>query len=350
MWPISPGDNALHDVDFDTAAFGRWLAEQTGQEADLAIEPVRGGASCELFHMTRLGARWIIRRAPKVAVASSAHDVLREARIIRALHGSAVQVPAVLASSDDAALLGAPFFIMEYIDGEVLRRGLPQDYLDHPEVQPAIGEQLVDRLADLHAFEWKHSAIAELARPDGFLERQVERWMGQLAKYRTRELPGVDDVARWLTDQLPPGGDLAVMHGDYKLDNVIFSRNAPPRILSLLDFEMTTVGDPLVDLAWAMIFWPQEGNLIAFPAVGVPGGFDAAFCQKPEQLVRRYAERTGRDMRHFQWYQAFSAWKLAIVLEGSYAKYLGGESKNPTHKYLGFTIDQLLARAQRFAV
>jgi len=131
---------------------------------------------------------------------------------------------------------------------------------------------------------------------------------------------------------------------------VIFSRNAPPRILSLLDFEMTTVGDPLVDLAWAMIFWPQEGNLIAFPAVGVPGGFDAAFCQEPEQLVRRYAERTGRDMRHFQWYQAFSAWKLAIVLEGSYAKYLGGESKNPTHKYLGFTIEQLLARAQRFAV
>jgi len=340
----------VHDVDFDTGAFGRWLAGQTGQEAELTVEPIRGGASCELFRMTRLGARWIIRRAPKVSIASGAHDVVREARIIRTLHGSAVPVPEVLAASNDSAPLGAPFFIMEYIDGEVLRRGLPQDYLDHPDSQPAIGEELIDRLADLHAFDWRHSAIAELVRPEGFLARQVDRWMGQLAKYRTRELPGIDAVARWLTEQLPPGGDLALMHGDYKLDNVIFSRGAPPRILGLLDFEMATVGDPLVDLAWAMIFWPEEGNLIAFPPVGVPGGFDAAFCQRPEQLLRRYAERTGRDMSHFQWYQAFSAWKLAIVLEGSYAKHLRGESKNPTHGYLGFTIDRLLGRAQRFAV
>jgi aminoglycoside phosphotransferase (APT) family kinase protein len=340
----------VHDLDFDTTAFGRWLAGQTGQEAVLAFEPIPGGASCELFRMTRLGVRWIIRRAPKVAVASSAHNVLREARIIRALHGSALPVPAVLACSDDCGLLGAPFFIMEYIDGEVLRRELPRSYLDHPATQRAVGEELVDRLADLHAFDWKHSAIAELARPEGFLARQVERWMSQLSQYRTRELPGIDEVAQWLEDHLPPGGDLVVMHGDYKLDNVIFSRSAPPRILGLLDFEMTTVGDPLIDLAWAMIFWPGEGNLIAFPGVGVPGGFDAAFCQAPQQLVQRYAQRTGRDMGHLQWYQAFSAWKLAIVLEGSYVKHLEGVSKNPSHRYLGFTIEQLLARARRFAV
>src|SRR5512139_3240597 len=172
----------MHDVDFDTAAFGRWLAAQTGREAELAFEAIPGGASCEHFRMTRLGTRWIIRRAPKLAVARSAHDVLREARIIQALHGSAVPVPAVLASSDDSTLLGAPFFVMECVDGEVLRRALPQDYLEHPETQPAIGEQLVDRLADLHAFDWKNSAIAQMARPEGFLERQVDRWMGQLAK------------------------------------------------------------------------------------------------------------------------------------------------------------------------
>ncbi len=335
-------------MDFDTAAFARWLAGQTGEDAELAFEPIRGGASCELFRMTRLGVRWIVRRAPATAVASSAHDVLREARILRALHGSAVPVPAVLVASDDNALLGAPFFVMEYVDGEVLRSRLPQDYLDHPRTQAAVGEELVDRLADLHAFDWRHSAVADLERPGGFLERQVDRWMGQLAKYRTRELPGVDAVARWLADHLPPGSDPVLMHGDYKLDNVIFSHSAPPRILSLLDFEMTTVGDPLVDLAWSMIFWPEEGNLIAFPAIGA-GGFDAAFCQTPQQLVQRYAARTGRDLAHFQWYQAFSAWKLAIVLEGSYAKFLRGESRNPHHRHLGFTVDQLLARARRFA-
>ncbi|MBK9469105.1 MAG: phosphotransferase [Gammaproteobacteria bacterium] len=165
-------------MDFDTGAFGRWLAGQTGQEAELTVEPIRGGASCELFRMTRLGARWIIRRAPKVSIASGAHDVVREARIIRTLHGSAVPVPEVLAASNDSAPLGAPFFIMEYIDGEVLRRGLPQDYLDHPDSQPAIGEELIDRLADLHAFDWRHSAAAD-PRPAGFRDGHGGRSAGR---------------------------------------------------------------------------------------------------------------------------------------------------------------------------
>jgi aminoglycoside phosphotransferase (APT) family kinase protein len=236
---------------------------------------------------------------------------------------------------------------MRFIDGEVIRRALPQDYLQHPQSQASIGEELIDRLIDLHTFDWKGSEIATLAHPENFLKRQVPRWLAQLSKYRCRDLPGVDRVGQWLEDHRPPSGDLAVMHGDYKLDNVMFSRHAPPRILSILDFEMTTVGDPLIDLAWAMMFWPEEGSEMGFAAPGTEGGMDARYCQTPAALVARYGARTGRDLSHFDWYQAFSAWKLAIVLEGSYAKYLKGQSKNPYHQHMGHSVDLLLARAQR---
>ncbi len=139
------------------------------------------------------------------------------------------------------------------------------------------------------------------------------------------------------------------MHGDYKVDNAMYSKTLPPRILTLVDFEMTTVGDPLIDLAWCMIFWPEEGNLIAIAAPGSRGGMDARYCQSHRELVARYANKTGRSLENFQWYQAFAAWKLGIVLEGSYAKFLSGESKNPNHEFFGFLVDQLMSRAQRFA-
>ena len=219
-----------------------------------------------------------------------------------------------------------------------------------PATQPAIGEELIDALVELHAVDWRGTALESMARPEHFLERQVQRWMAQLDGYRCRELAGVDAVARWLEANRPPEGDLTVMHGDYKIDNAMYSRELPPRILTLVDFEMTTVGDPLIDLAWAMIFWPEEGNLIAIAAPGAEGGMDADYCQAPAELVRRYADKTGRDLQYFQWYQAFAAWKLGIVLEGSYAKYLSGESKNPNHEFFGFVVDQLMERAQRFAV
>ncbi|CAN5421773.1 phosphotransferase family protein [soil metagenome] len=334
----------------DADALSAWLADVTGEGLPLDVTSIRGGASCEMFRVDRRGESWILRRAPLAAVADTAHQVIREARIIEALADSRVPVPQVLATCDDSSVLGAPFFVMSRVDGEVVRRtGLPKDYVAHPEAQPAIGEELVDALVALHDFDWRASSLAELSRPTDFLPRQVDRWMSQLASYRNRDLAGIDDVAAWLAANLPAVADLTVMHGDYKIDNVIWSRQVPPRILAVLDFEMTTIGDPLVDLAWAMIFWPEDGNLISLAAPGSPNGMNPEHTQSPADLVRRYAEVTGRDLSAFDWYQAFSAWKLAIVLEGSYAKFLSGESRNPTHEMFGFVVDQLLERARRFA-
>ena len=337
-------------ADFDVQKFSTWLREVTGEHADLAVTAIRGGGSCEMFRVDRLGESWVVRRAPRAAVSATAHQVLREARIMEALSGQGVPVPRVLASSPDSAVLGAPFFVMSYVAGDVIRRnGLPPALRDDPDTQNSIGEQLVDTLANLHAVDWAGTALADISHPDGFLDRQVDRWLTQLDSYRVRDLDDVDELARWLQVNIPDRADLTVMHGDYKVDNVIWAPSPPPRIACIVDFEMTTVGDPLIDLAWAMIFWPEDGNPIALAAPGTPNGIHPDHCQKPAELVDRYAAATGRDLARFDWYQVFSAWKLAIVLEGSYAAHVRGESRNPVHEVFGPLVDQLLIRARRFA-
>ncbi|BBX05831.1 phosphotransferase family protein [Mycolicibacterium aichiense] len=337
-------------TDFDVPRFTAWLAEVTGEPADVEVTPIRGGGSCEMFRVDRLGEPWVVRRAPVAAVSATAHQVIREARIMEILESQGIPVPKVLARSEDPAVLGAPFFVMSFVDGDVIRReGLPEALRQDPRSQDTIGEQLVDTLAQLHAVDWASTALAEMSHPDGFLGRQVDRWLGQLDSYRVRDLPDVGELAKWLREHLPQHGDLTVMHGDYKVDNVIWAPAAPPRIACVVDFEMTTVGDPLIDLAWAMIFWPEEGNPIALAAPGTPNGIHPDYCQSPEQLVDRYAANTGRDMSTFDWYQVFSAWKLAIVLEGSYAKHVRGQSRNPVHEVFGGIADSLLIRARRFA-
>lgn len=335
------------DIDFDTARFSAWLHHYTGQPAEISVTPIAGGGSCEMFRIERLGRSWVVRRAPRTPVSSTAHQVTREAQIMEALAAKDVPVPTVLACTDDPGILGAPFFVMSYIEGHVVRRdGLPEVFVNDPGAHGAIGEQLIDTLVQLHSVDWQNTALTKLSRPQGFLDRQVSRWLGQLNGYRERELGGVDAIAAWLNENLPTSHDLTVMHGDYKIDNVIWAPTCPPRIACIVDFEMATVGDPLVDLAWAMTFWPDDGNAIALASPAAPNGIDPDHCQTPEQLVNRYAEATGRDLTHFTWYQVFSAWKLAIVLEASYAKYLRKQSVNPIHEFFGYAVDQLLLRAQ----
>jgi aminoglycoside phosphotransferase (APT) family kinase protein len=335
---------------FDVPRFRNWLSEVTGEPAEVSVSSIRGGGSCEMFRVDRLGQSWVVRRAPLAAVSNTAHQVIREARIMQSLESTGVPVPTILAIGEDPGILGAPFFVMNYVDGDVVRRnGLPEYLAAEPDSHRCIGEGLIDTLVALHAVDWRSTTLTELSRPEGFLTRQVDRWMSQLATYRSRELDGVDKVAIWLAAHQPSDGELTVMHGDYKLDNLIWSAHPPPRVAAVVDFEMTTVGDPLIDLAWALIFWPEEGNMIALAAPGSPNGIEANQCQSPADLVERYAAATGRDLSGFDWYQAFSAWKLAIVLEASYTKYRRGESRNPHHEAFGFVVDQLLSRARQFA-
>lgn len=334
------------NAELDATRLGAWLDERLGGPVPIEVEALKGGGSCEIFGIRRGGAHWVLRRAPARASSSTAHDVLREFRILHAIRDAKVRIARPLLACDDSAVADTPFYLMEFVAGVPIRTSLPAAYAHSCEAQASALTELIDALAEIHNVDWRACGLADLGKHEGYLARQVPRWLAQLESYRCRAMPAVDAVATWLAERLPQEQPPALCHGDYKLDNVLFSPELPARALAVVDWEMAGVGDPLVDLAWALIFLPQEGNPLALGAAGQPGGFQLAGLPSEAALVARYAERTGRDVSALDWYRVFSPWKLAIVLEGSFAKWKRGESKNPLHEHFGPMADRLLVRAE----
>ena len=327
-----------------TEALRVFLDDQLGDARAISVDAMVGGGSCDIFDLRRGDERWVLRRAPSHASSATAHDVLREFRILDAIKDEAVTIARPVLACDDPAVFGAPFYVMARIDGVPVRSGIPAAWTARPDEQGRALEQLVDALVAIHAVDWQQCGLGDLAHSGPYLERQVGRWMSQLDSYGGRPLPSAARVASWLEDHRPADQTPALAHGDYKLDNVLFAESAPPQLLAVVDWEMASIGDPLIDLAWAMIFHPgPEGTM----PLGVAGdsGFDRARLPTREALVARYGERSGRDVGAIGWYDVFSRWKLAIVLEGSYAKFLRGESKKPVHEYFGKQADLLLESA-----
>jgi aminoglycoside phosphotransferase (APT) family kinase protein len=330
----------------DTERLTRWLDERLGAPAPIEVEALKGGGSCEIFSVRRGGQHWVLRRAPARASSSTAHDVLREFRILDAIKDEKVRIARPILACDDPGVAGTPFYLMEFVPGVPIRATIPPAYADSTQAQARSLTELIDALAELHLVDWRRCGLADLGKSEGYLARQVPRWIAQLDSYRCRALPAVDAVADWLGRRLPREQPPALCHGDYKLDNLLYSPDLPARALAVVDWEMAGVGDPLVDLAWALIFLPQEGNPLALGAAGQPGGYRLAGLPTESELVERYAEQTGRDVSALDWYRVFSPWKLAIVLEGSFAKWRRGESSNPLHEHFGPMADRLLARAE----
>ena len=259
-----------------------FLDERLGDRAALTVEPMVGGGSCDVYAVTRDGRRWVLRRAPSHASSATAHDVLREFRILDAIKDEPVPIARPLLGCDDPAVFGAPFYLMDRIDGVPVRSGIPEAWTARPEEQARALEQLVDALVAIHAVDWDGCGLADLAHAGPYLERQIGRWMSQLASYGGRPLPLADRVAGWLGDDLPPDQPPALAHGDYKLDNVLFAETAPPDLLAVVDWEMASIGDPLVDLAWAMIFHPgPEGTM----PLGVGGRLRVRPVARPDAHV-----------------------------------------------------------------
>jgi aminoglycoside phosphotransferase (APT) family kinase protein len=327
----------------DTTALAAFLDEQLGGHEPIAVEAMTGGGSCEVFSLDRGTDHWVLRRAPAHANTSRAHDVLREHRILAALEGAAVRVPRPVVACDDTGIFETPFYVMERIDGVPVRNGIPAAWVASPETQHRAIEELIDALVEVHAVDWRAVGLTDLGRAEGFLERQVERWLAQLASYGGRDLPAAHDIGRWLDAHRPVGQAPTLFHGDYKLDNVLYATDAPPRLLAVVDWEMGTIGDPLIDLAWALIFHPVGGTM----PLGTSGPHTFALDQLPsaEAMVARYAERSGRDVSSIEWYHVFSRWKGAIVLEGSFAKWQRGESNKAVHEHFGPQADRLLLSA-----
>jgi aminoglycoside phosphotransferase (APT) family kinase protein len=303
-----------------------------------------GGGSCELFALERGSSRWVLRRAPRHASSTTAHDVLREFHILDAIKDEPVAIARPIVACDNASVFGAPFYVMERVAGQSVLGAVPDAWAAAPATHGRALEELIDALVAIHGLDWRACGLADMAHGEDYLSRQLTRWLTQLDSYGGRDLPSAWLVADWLRGQLPPDRPNALCHGDYKLDNVLFSPEPPPRLLAVVDWEMAAIGDPLVDLAWAFIFHPGPEGTMRLGMAKEPT-FDVAHLPGRAQLIERYATRSGRDMATFGWYNVFARWKLAVVLEGSYAKYLRGLSDKPVHQHFGSQVDLLLASA-----
>jgi aminoglycoside phosphotransferase (APT) family kinase protein len=304
---------------------------------DLPIRSIQrtGRGQSNLTFRVALATRTVVlRRPPSGPLPPKAHDVLREYRVMRGLIQSAVPVPTPLLACDDPAVLGAPFFLMEDLPGDAIRFELPPALAASAEAPRLIADQLVDALAALHTTDPAAVGLADLGKPTGYMERQLWRWKGQLDYARTRPVPDLDWTAEWLERHLPADVDRpSIVHGDYKLDNVIFTLDPPPRLLGVVDWEMATLGDPLADLGWLLAFWCEDGTppaeLRTFPRVTELPGFP-----NRAEVVRRYSERVGRPLPDLRFYLIFALWKLAVLLEAHWARHVGGTADAFDFSYL----------------
>jgi len=278
----------------------------------------------------------IVRRPPEGPLPPRAHDVLREHRILSALApAGTVPVPRPIAACDDLDVLGVPFFVMEALPGDAIRFALPPALEAAPlDVRRDIGMQVVDALAALHAVDPAAVGLGDLGPPAGYVPRQLRRWRGQLDHARVRPVPDLDWAADWLEANQPPEpAHVRIVHGDYRLDNVLFTPEPPPRLLGIVDWELATLGDPLADLGWLLAFWREESDgphllPILSPVMALPG-----FPGRAE-LTARYAERTGQSLPDLTFYVVFAMWRMAVLLEGHWARHVRGTAAGFDFAYL----------------
>ena len=302
------------------------LVRALGSAESPAVERIDAGHSNPTFLVRKDGARWILRRPPRPPFASGAHDVLREYRILSALRDREVRTPVPVMACADSSLIGAPFYLMEALDGRVLRDESVAP-IDTPQERRRAGIELVDALAELHAVDPVEAGLGDAPRGARYIERQVALWAGQWQRNQTRPIPALDEICRLLRRNLPRTQRLAVVHGDYKLDNVLFAPEAPARLLAILDWEMATVGDPLADLGFLSATWIDAGEEPDRVGGLCRATTDPGFPSRRE-LVARYGDDSGLDISELHVYQAMALWKLAILLEASYRRYLGGTTSD----------------------
>jgi aminoglycoside phosphotransferase (APT) family kinase protein len=291
----------------------------------LEAERIGEGHSNLNFLILRGDVRVVLRRPPRPPLPPSAHDVLREARLLRALHGTPVRVPPVLAVCDDESVLGVPFYVMEEIRGTVITSTIPPA-LDEPPERRRICEELVDRLAEIHAVDWRACGLEGYGRPSGYLERQLRRFTGLWEHNKTRELPVVEDVRDWLEANMPESPDSTIVHGDYRLGNVLVADEAPARLVAIFDWELSTIGDPLADLGYFTVTWAQAGDPDDSSFASLSAATRREGFMTRDELIARYERQSGRSMSALNWYQALALWKAAVFMEGNYKRFTMGAS------------------------
>ena len=307
-------------------------------DAPLSATLIAGGRSNLTYSVTDGTSTWVLRRPPLGHVLPTAHDMAREYRVMTALAPTDVPVPRTLALCEDNDVNDAPFYVMELVDGVIYRDGAALAGLSPDDARRA-SEVLVDVLAAIHAVDYDAVGLGEFGRPDGFLERQVRRWGEQWERSKTRELPEVDELARRLRAALPVSGPPTIVHGDYRLDNTMMAKDDPGTIVAVLDWEMSTLGDPLADLGLFLLYWGRADAQVI--ATGAAIESQAGFLTRDE-VVERYARVSGRPVDQMDWYQCFAAYKLAIIVEGINARYQMGKTLGEGFEAMGAMVSGLI--------
>ncbi len=282
----------------------------------------RGDGSNVAFLIERDQARYVLRRPPRPPLPPSAHDMVREARLQRALAELGIRVPAIVAVCEDDSVLGVPFYVMDFLEGHVADQVLPPG-LESEAQRRKLGLELVDRLGEIHAVDVDTPALSSFVRPGSYLERQVRRWSQLWLLNRTRELPAMQEVERALSRELPEPLRPTVVHGDYRLGNMMLGARDPSEIIAVLDWEMGAIGDPRADVGYLLATYNEPGappNAIGLTGVTAMPGFPSKL-----ELVQRYVEATGRDVEPIAWFEALALWKTAVFCEAIYGRFIRGE-------------------------
>jgi aminoglycoside phosphotransferase (APT) family kinase protein len=332
----------------DLKAVAEWMSEQGLGEGPLEdVSDVTGGTQNVMLRFTRSGRRYVLRRGPRHLRPRSNSVILRETKVLAALAGSDVPHPHLIASCDDPGVLGdAVFYLMEPVDGFNAGEGLPPLHAGDPSVRFQMGLSMADALAKLGAVDHVAVGLADFGKPEGFLERQVPRWLSELESYNEYEnypgpqIPGVDRVAAWLERRRPTTWTPGIMHGDYHAANVMFSRTGP-EVVAIVDWEMCTIGDPLLDLGWLLATWRQpDGSSVFSHALGGQDGLAST-----DDLFQRYAANTTRDLSQISWYTVLACFKLGIVIEGTLARACAGKAEKEVGDQLHAATVHLFERA-----
>ncbi len=330
-------------------ALARWMDERgLGNGPITEMTRLTGGTQNVLLRFKRSGRDFVLRRPPPVLRPSSNDAMLREARVLRALAGSDVPHPALIAVCDDENVLGnAVFYLMQVVDGFSAPSGLPALHASDPALRRQMGFSLIQGLVRLHGVDYRAKGLEDFGRPEGYLARQVDRWQKQLESYGSHEhwpgpggLPGREDVAEWLQANLPESSPPGIVHGDYQLANVLF-RPDGPELAAIVDWELASIGDPLIDLGWVIATWhgsekPDLPVLRVEPWEGFP---------RAEELLDYYASQGSRDLKHIDWYIVLACFRLGILLEGTFARACDGAAPIETGRLLHDAAIRLFERA-----